>query len=108
MTALSRVSFRVASIWLKAAMESLDPLAPLWPLSTNPAWRLTFRQYRPNDEILPLLQLPLEDGRDFRKGVVRDAERNLDRLQRILRVEFPPDRRIGLRRARRGCSCRSR
>src|SRR5579863_8241586 len=100
MTTLPREESDATSTWLSAAIESMESFARCKSLPANSAQCLAFRNHRPNDEIVPLLQFPLEDGCDFRERMVGDAERNLDRLHRAIRVKLPNDRRVGLRCAK--------
>ena len=59
-------------------------LASRRPLTANSTECLTFRHHRPDDEILAFFQFTLEDAHHFCKRMIRDAKRNLDRLDRVV------------------------
>ena len=86
----------------------MESVASRRTLTANPAECLTFRYHRSNDQVVPFLQFSFEDPRDFRESMVRDAQRNLDRFHRVVRVKLPHHRRVSLGCTRRRCRRRTR
>src|SRR5712692_4343129 len=81
------------------------------PLTPQRAGTLRFWPHGADHYIVPRLQFALENRAHFGVRMVRDSNRNLDRLQSVIRMEFPHHRAIcfrhssGTRRSRSASRC---
>src|SRR6266404_2402870 len=87
MTELAAEGVSVASISLTPGIDTME-LSELI-LTPYAAWSWCLGRHRPNNHVIPFLQVPFENCAGLRICMVGDSKRNLDRFHLVVRMELP-------------------